>query len=59
MYLLVIAYSEEETYFFSTLNEMLEHFKVSSINEILTKENTYYQTAIVYRISDIYLFSDD
>lgn len=54
MYLVVISYCEEETYFFQTKKQMLKFFDSKSIKELLKKENRLFSSATVYKIEKFF-----
>lgn len=54
MYLVVISYCEEETYFFKTKKEMLEYFEVKTIKQLLNENNRIFSQCNVYKVSKVF-----
>lgn len=54
MYIVFSDFINKSYVLFTTEEEMLQHYKVSSIKELLENENTGIITTIVYKIEKVY-----
>ena len=52
-YLVVINFCEEETFLFDSLEEMLDYFSVSSIEQLINKSD-WLSTYTVFKVSEIW-----
>lgn len=53
MYLVEENFCEIETYFFNTEKEMLNYYKVNSIDELLNKSNVFRKYTI-FKVEKVY-----
>lgn len=54
MYLVVISYCEDETYFFKSLEDMLYFFKCNSIDEIIKENDSFFAKCYIYKVESVY-----
>ena len=54
-YLVVINFCEEETFLFDSLEEMLDYFSVSSIEQLINKSD-WLSTYTVFKVSEIWSY---